>query len=331
VVYRLQTNQLYLRMRRQSAPPLFRDMITVIDRLPTKEECVRTRRLVLQPASSQTITDDDLTTVLSSCPYLETVVLSGVQDTTNRTIVALATTASHLQGIDVTGCELVTDIGILELMTKSLPLQWIRLNGVVGLTDPTISAIAKSCSRLVELELCDLPLITALSVRDLWSFSRKLRTLRLAGCPLLTDKAFPSSVSSDIPGDSGSDKPLPPNPSTWPDELPPLELSHTTENLRVLDLGNCVKLTDDAIEGIVTHAPKIQTLVLSGCSLLTDRTVESICKLGDSLDVLMLAHVANITDPAIVKLARSCLHLRSIDLACELPLPVHHQILHYSK
>jgi F-box and leucine-rich repeat protein GRR1 len=217
-----------------SAPLLFRDMITVTDRLPTQEECVHTWHLVIKQAKAA---DDDLARVLSSCPYLESLVLSGVRDTTDRTIVAVARTATNLHGIDITECGRVTDVGVLELVEKSLPLQWIRLNGVVGLTDPTISSIAKSCSRLVEIELCDLPLVTPLSVRDLWSFSRKLRVLRLARCPLLTDKAFPSPFAPDPCDDLGDEKPLPPNPSAWPDDIPPLVLRHTSENLRVLDLG----------------------------------------------------------------------------------------------
>lgn len=142
--------------------------------------------------------------------------------------------------------------------------------------------------------------------------------MRLANCPLLTDKAFPSSLgpASLHSGTKINEKPLPPRPITWLETLPPLSLRHYAENLRVLDLTFC-KITDDAVEGIVKHAPKIQSLILSGCSLLTDRALDSICALGDHLDVLMLAHVANITDSAIVKLARSCLNLRCVDVACK--------------
>lgn len=139
---------------------------------------------------------------------------------------------------------------------------------------------------------------------------RKLRTIRLAHCPLLTDKAFPSSLVAD------SEKPLPHRPITWLEELPPLILRHTAENLRVLDLTAC-KITDDAVAGIVTHAPKIQTLILSGCSKLTDKALTSICLLGENLDVLMLAHVPKITDRGVVTLARSCPNLRCVDVACE--------------
>ena len=295
--------------------PLFDDAERIIDRLPTSRgECRRARHLVLQNPDPL-ITDEAIANVLPYCPHLQSVVLSGVPETTDRTIVALASSAISLQGIDLTGCNQVTDVGILELTAKSLPLEWIQLNGVVGITDPSVCAIAKSCSRLVELELCDLPLLTAVPVRDLWSFSRKLRTLRLARCSLLPDKAFPSAV--DPTDGSENEKPLPPTPVTWLEELPPLVLRHTAENLRILDLGYCAKITDDAIAGIVAHAPKIQSLVLSGCVALTDRAVENICKLGDNLDTLMMAHVTNITDHAVVKLTRSCGNLRSADFACK--------------
>ena len=120
----------------------------------------------------------------------------------------------------------------------------------------------------------------------------------------------------DVAEDTEGEKPLPHRPTTWLEQLPPLILRHSADNLRVLDLTLC-KITDDAIEGIVVHAPKIQTLMLSGCTLLTDRSLESICRLGDHLDVLMLARVSNITDKAVVKLARSCVNLRCIDIACE--------------
>ena len=151
---------------------------------------------------------------------------------------------------------------------------------------------------------------------DVFSPFRKLRTFRLANNPLLTDKAFPSALAEGL-AETEEDKPLPHRPTTWLEQLPPLILRHSADNLRVLDLSHC-KVTDDAVEGIVNHAPRIQTFILSGCSLLTDRALASISKLRDHLDVLMVAHVSNITDRGLVNLARSCINLRCVDLACEL-------------
>lgn len=144
---------------------------------------------------------------------------------------------------------------------------------------------------------------------------RKLRTLRLGYCPLLTDKSFPSTFDPLSFQAVEEEKPLPPRPVTWLEKLPPLVLRHQAENLRVLDLTSA-KITDAAVDGIVTHAPKIQSLILSGCTLLTDRALAAICKLGEHLHVVLLAHVANITDRAMVTLARSCPNLRCVDVAC---------------
>ncbi|KAH0587754.1 hypothetical protein H2248_006512 [Termitomyces sp. 'cryptogamus'] len=294
------------------------DMTKVVNRLPTKEEYRRVKHLVLQKPNEPPIKDDQLAKSLRTCPLLETVVLSGVPDLTDRTMVLLARKAINLRNVDLSGCDQVTDVGILELAAKSLPLQSLQLSGVTGMTDPSVSAIAKTCSRLVELDLCNLPLLTPVAVRDVWSFSRKLRTLRLARCPLLTDKSFPSALEPSLlevkQKENGHDKPLPPRPVTWIDRLPPLVLRHSAENLRVLDLTSC-GITDDAIEGIVAHAPKIQSLILSGCTMLTNRALESISKLGEHLDVLMLAHVSSITDAAVVKVTRACGNLRCVDVS----------------
>lgn len=153
----------------------FHEDMMRIQRLPTKDEYRRVRHLVLQELDSETappINDDQLAAAFSESPHLETVILSAVPATTDRSIVLLAANAVNLQGIDLSGCYQVTDVGVFELAAKSLPLQWILLNGVVGLTDPCITALAKTCSRLTVMELCDLPLLTALSVRDIFTFSR---------------------------------------------------------------------------------------------------------------------------------------------------------------
>ncbi|KAF8826904.1 hypothetical protein HHX47_DHR5001098 [Lentinula edodes] len=294
--------------RLQGVESFYEDMISVTNRLPAADEHRRVRHLTLHKPFASTVSDEDLARIFSSAPHLETVVLSGIPDITDRTIVLLAENANNLQSIDLTGCQQISDVAVLELTTKSLPLQCIKLNAVVGLTDPSISAIAKSSPRLLELELSGLPLLSPLSVRDVWSFS--------------SDKAFPSSIEpSDENDEEEREKPLPPRPITWVEQLPPLILRHTADNLRVLDLSSC-KITDESIEGIIAHATKIQNLNISRCSNLTDRSLEAISTLGDNLDVLILAHVMNITDRGVVYFARACRNLRVVDVAYAIHLLV---------
>lgn len=293
----------------------FEDMERLIDRLPeTESERRRVKHLVIRDPNCG-VKDEWVTPEMTFCRRLESVVLSGVPDTSDKTIVRLARDNPNLQGLDLTGCKYVSDVAIVELVSQAPPLQWLQLSGVV-LTDPTVSAMAKTFSKLVELELCDEPLLSAVSVRDIWTYSRKLRMVRLARCPLLTDKALPSPIKKGGKPATGTDKPLPHRPSTWLDGLPPLILRHTAVDLRVLDLSYCTKLTDEGIEGVLVHAPSLHTLSLAGCTNLTDRSVENICKLGVQLGSVTLAHVWQVTDAAIVKLARACLGLKSVDAAC---------------
>lgn len=295
--------------------PDVEDMKRIVDRLPqTDSERRIVRHLVIRDPNCG-VSDEWVAPEMIFCRHLESVVLSGVTDTSDKTIVHLARENCNIQGLDLTGCKYVTDVSIMELVAKTPPLQWLQLSGVV-LTDASVSAIAKTFPKLVELELNDQPLMTAVSVRDIWSYSRKLRTLMLARSPQLTDSALPSPIKTLIPQPSG-EKPLPAHPHTWLDQLPPLILRHTAIDLRVLDLSHCPKLTDSSVEGIVAHAPLLRSLALAGCPHLTDKAVESISKLGLHLGNLTLAHCPRITDNGIVSLARSCTELRSVDLACK--------------
>lgn len=151
------------------------DMITVADRLPTPGEYRRVRHLdLVRPVIG--ITEENLAQVLQACPHLETVVLGGVpRAVSDRILTILADTAINLLGLDIYGCKAVTDAGLMACMNKSLPLQWVRVNGAARLTDAAVEAVAKTCSRLIELELCDLLALTSTAVRDIWMFSRYVR------------------------------------------------------------------------------------------------------------------------------------------------------------
>lgn len=280
-------------------------------------QCIRLERLTLINCTA--LSDEGLTRVLPNCPSLVALDLTNVSEATDRSIVALAASAKRLQGINLTGCKKLTDESVLALAANCPLLRRVKLSGVEHVTDESVSALARSCPLLLEIDLHNCKNITDISVRDLWTYSVQMREMRLSHCVELTDAAFPASPKRDI---------LPPgaNPFANPfaaailqNELPPLRVSQPFDQLRMLDLTACSHLTDDAIEGIVSVAPKIRNLVLSKCSQLTDAAVESICKLGKGLHYLHLGHAQAITDRSINSLVRSCTRLRYIDLASEYP------------
>lgn len=304
------------------------------NRLPlTEDSCYEIVHLELTREIDHGIFDDDLAHIIPWCPNLQSVHVSGFLDLTDRTVVLLATYASKLRRLDISGCRGVTDVGVLEVASTLMGLEVLKLSGLSTLMDPAVSAITRSLPRLQELEMNDLPLITAVSVRDIWTFCRKLRRLKLAHCPQLNDRAFPYAPhSKSSPGVASirssaqaardvrlSASPGRSRPPTWLDSLPPLILTpgHTLPDLRLLDLSHCSKLTDAAIAGVIAHAPRIQHLTLSGCTGLTDAAMHAVAKLGVHLDVLALTRVEKLTDAGIVALVRGCPRLKSVEVSCK--------------
>lgn len=281
-------------------------------------QCVRLERLTLLNCS--TITDAALTRVLPCCPNLVALDLTGVNDTTEKAIVALASSTKRLQGINLGGCKKLTDRGILALAANCPLLRRVKLCGLGQITDQAVSALAKSCPLLLEVDLTHCKLVTDESVRDIWTFCGNMREMRLSHCSELTDAAFPTSPKNDIL--NAGPNPFPSSTPYAADRPFPLRLSKRFDHLRLLDLTACAAITDEAVEGIISVAPKIRNLVLAKCSLITDRAVESICALGKHLHYLHLGHANNITDRSIRSLARSCTRLRYIDLASTSSTPL---------
>ncbi|QRV72929.1 SCF E3 ubiquitin ligase complex F-box protein grrA [Ceratobasidium sp. AG-Ba] len=272
--------------------------------------CTRLERLTLVGCSA--LTDESLETMLSGMPHLVALDLTGVSSVTDRSITALARTASKLQGINLGGCKHVTDEGVGQLATHCTLLRRVKLAGLL-VTNKSVIHLAKSCPLLLEMDLNGCTAISNPAIRELWTCSRHIRELKLGLIgAALTDEAFPAPVD--------------PQPTRMitansePQSFIPIDTSLNTvrsfEHLRILDLTSCTSLTDTAVEGIISVAPKIRNLVLAKCALLTDNAIASVCKLGRYLHYLHLGHVSLITDAAVIQLARTCTRLRYVDLAC---------------
>ncbi|KAI6047454.1 RNI-like protein [Pisolithus marmoratus] len=295
--------------------PGYLELKHVVNRLPANfKERAMTRGIIIDDPSTG-ITEHQILNEIYGCRKLQSLVLTGVRDLSDRTIIELARTIDGLRGLQINGCKYVSDVGILELVAKAPPLEYLYVGGGVVLTDPTISAIAKTFPKLQELDLSEGPLITAVSARDVWSFSRRLRCLSFARCPQLTDTAFPCQIKDRGKKPELEDKPLPHRPLTWIEQLEPLMLRHTAVDMRILDLSGLTKITDEAVAGVVVHCPALDKLSLAGCTNLTDHALKSVAKLGVNLSALNLARIPHITDSGVMKLAQECIELRSIDLA----------------
>ncbi|OCB91198.1 RNI-like protein [Sanghuangporus baumii] len=277
-------------------------------------KCSKLERLTL--VNCVELSDEALLRVLPQCTSLVAIDLTNITSCTDRPIIALAQSATKLQGLNLGGCKNITDEGVLAVAKHCPLLRRIKLSNVKNITNAAVSALAKQCPLLLEIDLQGCPEITNEAVRDVWTYLTHFREVRLAHCAELTDLAFPTTPQSGPAETQFNVQPFPNSIPILSEILPPLQLNRMCETLRMLDLTACALITDEAIAGIISVAPKLKNLCLSKCSLLTDAAVESICKLGKHLHYLQLGHASSITDRSIRSLSRSCTRLRYIDLAC---------------
>lgn len=159
------------------------------------------------------------------------------------------------------------------------------------MSDEAVLAFAEHCPNILEIDLHQCKLVGNAPVTNLLAKGNCLRELRLAMCELVDDSAFLS--------------------------LPP---GMVFDHLRILDLTSCARVTDHAVEKIVTAAPRLRNLVLAKCRNITDQAVFSISKLGKNLHYVHLGHCVNLTDEAVKRLVHFCNRIRYIDLGCCLNL-----------
>ena len=192
------------------------------------------------------LTGEGLAKVLPRFANLVTIDLPLVVNTTSESVIGLAKVATRMQNVDLHCCAEVTDDAVLALAASSPLLHKVNLYGLSLLTDSSISSLALSCPMLAELSLDHCKLITDVSVRLIWRHLIHIRGLFISHCPLLTDAAFPAPPRLDVQLDT---KKL---------DLSPLVIR---EHLWILDVSGCSLITGDVIEGVVSHAPKIEVCV----------------------------------------------------------------------
>jgi F-box and leucine-rich repeat protein GRR1 len=167
------------------------------------------------------------------------------------------------------------------------------------ITDGPIGLLVQNAKYLLELDLTNCIDITGSFLPDMRCLNRDsfdsltpprflplLRELRLGGCKaLFTDVLVARFAQQD-----------------WP-------------QLRILDLTQCISLTDSDLITLVSNAPRLRNVILYKCSSLTDRGIVSLVSLGKYLHYLHLGHCLEITDRGVTELARHCTRLRYLDLA----------------
>ncbi|KAI0439919.1 hypothetical protein F4803DRAFT_21943 [Xylaria telfairii] len=247
--------------------------------------CTRVERLTL--TNCRGLTDGGLVPLVRGSQHMLAMDISGDDNITEASIIAIAETCHKLQGLNISGCRQISNESLVQLAESCRFIKRLKLNDCNQLNDAAVLAFANNCPNILEIDLHQCINIGNEPLTALLSKEQSLRELRLASCENVDDGAFLA--------------------------LPPYR---TYENLRILDLTSCSRLTDRAVEKIVAVAPRLRNLVLAKCSNITDVAVHAIATLQKNLHYVHLGHCRNITDDAVKRLVRSCNRIRYIDLGC---------------
>lgn len=104
--------------------------------------------------------------MISSCPNLETLDLSGLSDVTDAMVMSLADHAPKLTQVSLKSCKLITDAAVCYLCSKC-SLKSLCLSGLHTLTDKSIFCLASSCPQMEEIYLNGCACISPVAVQYL--------------------------------------------------------------------------------------------------------------------------------------------------------------------
>ncbi|CAG8449715.1 16845_t:CDS:2 [Dentiscutata erythropus] len=88
-------------------------------------------------------------------------------------------------------------------------------------------------------------------------------------------------------------------------------------NLRVINLNNCIHITDSSLESLSIHhcASSLVSINLCGCRKITDIGIKMLSDYCQALTSLNVADCGKITDKSIIKISKGCPRLRQIRLS----------------
>lgn len=238
-----------------------------------------------------------------SCVGLKTVDLSHNANVTDDVLGELARCCRRLGNLYLQYCAFITDAGVQTFVVEANhdTLMSLDLSGCVLLSDHSIVALGQLCRKLRRLNLKALNRVTEEGASSITHNCWDLEYLCFEDMYHLTDSAFVFDFAVD--GRRAVEANM---------------LACVTD----INLHDCNKLTDTAVDHIMKRACHIRTLNLAGCGNLTDMSCSFIVKdpvagsrRGASLTSLNLSYCLRITDQGIARLVASLSCLRYINLA----------------
>ncbi|BFY97345.1 hypothetical protein BsWGS_00392 [Bradybaena similaris] len=126
--------------------------VTGVTLLPLFIDHDRASRIQKLSANCKLMDASTLDQIMSSCPELKKLDLSGLSVVNDAMIINLADHSPNLTQLNLKGCKQVTDTAVCHL-SGCCPLTSLCLSGLHAITDKSIFSLASSCPHLKEIYL----------------------------------------------------------------------------------------------------------------------------------------------------------------------------------
>lgn len=140
----------------------------------------------------------------------------------------------------------ITNEGIQALAASCPLLSIVYLRRCANIEDSATIALAQSCRQLMELNLGGCVRLTDASLLAIGQNCRLLRSLNISRTKVTDAGIF--SLCNGV----------------------------CCQSLTELHMNNCIHLSDEAVEGVVTFCPKMTILLFHGCPCITERSREAL-------------------------------------------------------
>lgn len=248
--------------------------------------------------------DQSIRTLAKHCKLLAKVSLCHCKRVTDYGVAAFPDSSPKpaLTSIDISHCTKITDVGILALLTKAFKLKVLIASGLPTLEGLNMQGMTRTSNCLERLDfasnsrmhfmtivhlvrvyankLTDLNLSSCAQITDdtlvaLGRYCPNLLTLRIASCPLVSDRGVQRLV-----------------------EFIPFENEDTADFMEN--------------ESACQRCVRLQTLELAGCFQLTDAALASIGRKCSDLQVLLIDGVRRLSAPGLRVITEHCLNLSTL-------------------
>ena len=269
------------------------------------------------------IGDEDVLSMARGCPCLAEICLSGCDGVTNASLAALGKSGRQLISMDIGECSNVTDEGLEGFADGCLNMRVVKLldeldttnieekcllgcmnisksdasDSVISssllrhvnpircdqITDIGISALARSCPQLSNIDLHDCKQITDIGMSALARSCSNLYSIKLSSCDQITDMGIS-------------------------------EIAHRCSHLNDIDISFCDQVTDMGISALAHSCPTLSNINLTFSRNKTDEGISAIANSCHLLSDINISFCEQITDVGISALACRCHFLRRISL-----------------